>query len=76
MANITFKYHQLLKDDKTKKIITLTIIAISYLIPTIISSIFFLFGDVGKVQDNHYCWIRNYDIKLYYGIVIIFFFSN
>ena len=74
MANITFKYHQLLKDDKTKKIITLTIIAISYLIPTIISSIFFLFGDVGKVQDNHYCWIRNYDIKLYYGIVIIFFF--
>ena len=74
MANITFKYHQLLKNDKTKKIIIFIIIAISYLIPSIISIIFFLFGDVGKVQDNHYCWIRNYDIKLIYGIVIILFF--
>ena len=74
MANITFKNNQLLKHENTKKKIILSIIFFSYFIPSIISSVFFLFGDVGKVQDNYYCWIRDYDIKLIHGIIIIIFF--
>ena len=73
MANITFKFHQSLKNENTKNKIIFIIISISYFIPAIISCIFFLFADVGKIQDNHYCWIRNYNIKLYYAIVIIYF---
>ena len=41
MANITFKYHQLIKNENTKNKIIFIIISIFYFIPVIISSIFF-----------------------------------